>query len=69
MPLYLAKIGEQYIIKKTIGLEETKHHLQNLGFVSGTSICVIAVMNGNLIVQVKDARIAVSRELAEKIVI
>lgn len=69
MPLYLAKIGEQYIIKKTIGLEETKYHLQNLGFVSGTSICVIAVMNGNLIVQVKDARIAVSRELAEKIII
>lgn len=69
MPLYLAQIGEQYIIKKTIGLEGTKHHLQNLGFVSGTSICVIAVMNGNLIVQVKDARIAVSRELAEKIII
>ena len=69
MPLYLAQIGEQYIIKKTIGLEETKRHLQNLGFVSGTSICVIAVMNGNLIVQVKDARIAVSRELAEKIII
>ena len=52
-----------------MSLQKEKHHLQNLGFVSGTSICVIAVMNGNLIVQVNDARIAVSRELAEKIII
>ena len=69
MPLYMANIGEEYIVKKIGGLEETKHHLKNLGFVAGTSVCVIAVMNGNLIVQVKDARIAVCRELSEKIII
>ena len=69
MPLYMAEIGEEYIVKKIGGLEETKHHLKNLGFVAGTSVCVIAVMNGNLIVQVKDARIAVCRELSEKIII
>ncbi len=69
MPLYMAEIGEEYIVKKIGGLEETKHHLKNLGFVAGTSVCVVAVMNGNLIVQVKDARIAVCRELSEKIII
>lgn len=69
MPLYMANIGEEYIVKKIGGLEETKHHLKNLGFVAGTSVCVIAVMNGNLIVQVKDARIALCRELSEKIII
>lgn len=69
MPLYMAKIGEEYIVKKIGGLEETKHHLKNLGFVAGTSVCIVAVMNGNLIVQVKDARIAVCRELSEKIII
>ena len=69
MPLYMANIGEEYIVKKIGGLEETKHHLKNLGFIAGTSVCVIAVMNGNLIVQVKDARIAVCRELSEKIII
>lgn len=69
MPLYMANIGEEYIVKKIGGLEETKHHLKNLGFVAGTSVCVVAVMNGNLIVQVKDARIAVCRELSEKIII
>lgn len=69
MPLYMAKIGEEYIVKKIGGLEETKHHLKNRGFVAGTSVCIVAVMNGNLIVQVKDARIAVCRELSEKIII
>lgn len=69
MPLYMANIGEEYIVKKIGGLEETKHHLKNLGFIAGTSVCVVAVMNGNLIVQVKDARIAVCREISEKIII
>lgn len=69
MPLYMANIGKEYIVKKIGGLEETKHHLKNLGFVAGTSVCIVAVMNGNLIVQVKDARIAVCRELSEKIII
>lgn len=69
MPLYMATIGEEYLVKKVGGLEEAKHHLKNLGFVAGAEICVVAVMNGNLIVQIKDARVAVSRELAEKILI
>ncbi len=69
MPLYLAQIGEEYLIKKIGGFEETKHHLKNLGFVTGAQISVIAFMNGNVIVQIKDARVAISKELAGKIIV
>lgn len=69
MPIYMAQVGEEYLVKKIGGLEETKHHLKNLGFVVGAQVSVVAVMNGNLIVQIKDARVAVSRELAAKIII
>lgn len=69
MPIYMAQIGEEYLIKKIGGLEETRHHLKNLGFVAGAEVSVVAVMNGNLIVQIKDARVAVSKELAGKIIV
>lgn len=69
MPIYMAHIGEEYLVKKVSGLEETKHHLKNLGFVAGAQVSVVAIMNGNLIIQIKDARVAVSRELAGKIII
>jgi len=69
MPIYMATIGEEYLVKKIGGLEETKHHLKNLGFVTGAQVSVVAIMNGNLIVQIKDARVAISKELAAKITI
>lgn len=69
MPIYLASIGEEYLVKKISGLEETKLHLKNLGFVPGAQVSVIAVMNGNLIVQIKNARVAISKELAAKITV
>ena len=69
MPLYMANIGEEYLVKKIGGLDETRHHLKNLGFVPGTEVSVISIICGNLIVQVKDARIAISKELAGKIFI
>lgn len=69
MPIYMAQIGEEYLVKKIGGLEETKHHLKNLGFVVGSEVSVVAVMNGNLIVQIKDARVAISKELAGKIIV
>ena len=69
MPLYMANIGEEYLVKKIGGLDETKHHLKNLGFVPGTEVSVISIICGNIIVQVKDARIAISKELAGKILI
>lgn len=69
MPIYMAQIGEEYLVKKIGGLEETKHHLKNLGFVVGAQVSVVAFMCGNVIVQIKDARVAISKELAGKIII
>ncbi len=69
MPLTLAKIGEENIIKKIGGKQEVKTHLENLGFVVGGVVTVVNAMGGNVIVSVKDSRIAVSREMAQKIMV
>ena len=69
MPLTLAKIGEESIIKKIGGKQEVKTHLENLGFVVGGVVTVVNAMGGNVIVSVKDSRIAVSREMAQKIMV
>ncbi len=69
MPLNLAALGQDYIIKRIGGNAEVRAHLQNLGFVPGASVTVVSSMGGNLIVRVKDARVAVSKELAVKIFI
>ena len=69
MPLTLANIGEENIIKKVGGLPEVKKHLENLGFVAGGSVTVINMLGGNLIVNVKEIRVAVSQEMAQKIMV
>ena len=69
MPLTLAVIGEENIIKRIGGNAEVRAHLQNLGFVSGATVTVVSSMGGNLIVKVKDARVAISKEMAQKIMI
>ena len=69
MPLTFAGVGEEHIIKKIGGLPEIKKHLENLGFVVGSSVSVVNTVGGNLIVKVKEARVAVSREMAQKIMI
>lgn len=69
MPLTLAEIGEENIIKKMGGNPEVKKHLENLGFVVGGTVTIINTISGNLIVNVKDARVAISREMAQKIMI
>lgn len=69
MPLTLAVIGEENIIKRIGGNAEVRAHLQNLGFVSGAVVTVVSSMGGNLIVKVKDARVAISNEMAQKIMI
>lgn len=69
MPLTFASVGEENIIKKIGGLPEVKKHLENLGFVVGGSATVVSTNGGNLIVKVKEARIAVSKEMAQKIMI
>jgi len=69
LPLMLAEIGEENIIKKIGGSPETKKHLENLGFVVGGTVMIVNTMGGNLIVKVKEARVAISREMAQKIMV
>ncbi len=69
MPLILAPVGEESIIKKVGGKPEVRMHLENLGFVVGSTITIVSEIGGNLIVNVKDSRIAVSREMAGKIMV
>lgn len=69
MPLTMAKAGEKSSIKKVGGKEEIRKFLENLGFVQGSYITVIAEIGGNLIVNIKESRVAISREMAEKILI
>lgn len=69
MPLSFANIGEESIIKKIGGKPEVKAHLENLGFVAGGTVTIINEMGGNLIVNVKGSRVAISKEMAQKIMI
>lgn len=69
MPLTLAVVGEENTIKKIGGRQEVKAHLENLGFVAGGAVTVISTIGGNVIVNVKESRIAISREMAQKILI
>lgn len=67
MPLTFVGDGEEAVIKKVGGKPEVKKHLENLGFVAGGDVTVITQNGGNVIVKVKEARVAVSREMANKI--
>ncbi len=69
MPLALANTGEENTIKKVGGSPEVKKHLENLGFVVGGNVTVITTLGGNVIVNVKEARVAISEEMARKIMI
>ncbi len=68
-PLTLANVGEEYTIKKIGGKPEVKKHLENLGFVVGGKAVIITTNSGNLIVNVKETRVAVSKEMAQKIMV
>ena len=69
MPLNLADAGTENMIKKIGGSPEVKKHLENLGFVVGGTVTVVSKLDGNVIVKVKEARIAISEEMARKIMI
>ena len=68
-PLSLAPIGEENVIKRVSGRPETKKHLENLGFVAGSTVTVVSALSGNLIVKVKESRVGISREMAQKIMV
>ena len=69
MPLALANTGEENIVKKIGGSPDVKQHLENLGFVIGASVTVITSLGGNVIVNVKESRVAISEEMARKIMV
>ncbi len=69
MPLCFATVGEENIIKKIGGSPAVRKHLENLGFVVGGGVTVISTLAGNVIVNVKETRVAVSEEMAEKIMV
>ena len=68
-PLSLAPVGEENIIKRVGGQPETKRHLENLGFVVGGTVTVVSTLGGNIIVKVKESRVGISREMAQKIMV
>lgn len=67
MPLSMAREGESNVIKKIGGKDETRRFLENLGFVVGSAVTVVAETGGNLIVNVKESRIAIGKDMANKI--
>ena len=69
MPITMAKVGEEQLIKKIGGKPEVRQFIENLGFVPGGTVTVISEIRGNVIVHMKDSRIAISREMASKILV
>ena len=69
MPLTMLNTGETTTIKKVGGKEETRRFLENLGFVVGGNVTVISETGGNLIVNVKDSRVAIGKDMANKIMV
>ena len=69
MPLTLANAGEENMIRKVGGNGEVKKHLEDLGFVAGGTVSIVSSLGGNVIVKVKEARVAISEEMARKIMV
>ena len=69
MPLTFANTGEEFMIKKIGGNPETKKFLENLGFVVGGAVTIVNELGGNVIVNVKESRVAVSKEMAQRIMV
>ena len=69
MPLSMAETGRMNRIRKVGGKDETRQFLESLGFVVGGFVTVVSEMNGNLIVNVKESRVAISKEMANKIMV
>lgn len=69
MPLTMLHAGESNTIKKVGGKEETRRFLEKLGFVAGSSVTVVSETEGNLIVNIKDSRVAIGKDMARKIMV
>ena len=69
MPLFLTDTGEETIIKRVGGSPDMKKHLEDLGFTVGSAVTVMNTIGGNLIVKIKESRVAISKEMASKIMV
>lgn len=69
MPLSMARLGETNYIRNILGKDEVRSHLAELGFVVGERVTVISTINGNMILSVKDSRIALDRGMASRIMV
>ncbi|CAB1244990.1 MULTISPECIES: FeoA family protein [Clostridium] len=69
MPITMIRVGESGSIKNITGNDNTRRHLENLGFVQGENVTVVAEIAGNMIVNIKDARIALNKAMANKIIV
>lgn len=69
MPLSMVKEGESNIIRRIGGKEETRKFLENLGFVTGGTVTVVSQIGGNLIVNIKDSRVAIGKDMANRIMV
>ena len=69
LPILLADVGQEHVVRKIGGATEVKQHLADLGFNVGTPVTLVSAIGGNVIVKVKEARVAISREMAQKIMV
>jgi Fe2+ transport system protein A len=69
MPLAFMKIGDKNTIKKITGKDDTKRFLESLGFVVGTTVTVVSEIGGNMILNIKDSRVALDKDMARRIVV
>ena len=69
MPLTMATVGESFMVRKISGRDEVRQHLAELGFVVDSDVTVVSEIGGNLIVQVKDSRIALDKTMANRIMV
>ena len=69
MPLTMVRAGETNVIKKVGGKEETKKFLEHLGFVTGSMVTVVSENDGNLVVNIKESRVAIDKQMANKILV
>lgn len=69
MPLIMVGIGETYTIQRIGGSEETRRFLANLGFVQGAEVTVLSAIGGNVIVNIKDSRVAINKDMARHIMV
>ena len=69
MPLIMVDAGEESIIRRVGGSPEMKKHLEDMGFTAGSAVTVMNTIGGNLIVKIKESRVAISKEMASKIMV